>query len=161
MDTGVIISSVLTVIIAVVGLLQGYHLRYLTRSEARALEREQEKEKLRKAELEAALNTGKGWVCRLEGDVNTLEDKFASLEASYTKLEKDVRVVQSQIMTESKVDSKLQPIYKKIEDSVAHTSSELREMKAQNKHLETMLMQVSGQLNRVVGFLEAKKEGDK
>ena len=159
MELGTVISICLSVVVCVVGVLQGYHLHYLKQAEARRIERDNEKEKIRKSELEAALNAGKGWVGRLENDVNHLEEKLANLDINYSRLEKDVRVVQSQLMTESKVDSKLQPIYKKIDQSVIQTSAELREMKGQNKHLESMLLQVSGQLNRVVGFLEAKKDG--
>ena len=159
MELGTVVSIVLSAVVCAVGVLQGYHLHYLKQAAARRIERDNEKEKMRKSELEVALNTGKGWVGRLENDVTHLEERLSNLDANSTKLEKELRVVQSQLMTESKVDSKLQPIHKKIDQSVLQTSAELREMKDQNKHLESMLLQVSGQLNRVVGFLEAKKDG--
>lgn len=173
MDTNQIIQMLLGCI--TVGLTL-----YIFLKNREAKTRDDDKREL-KDYTDSKASTGKIWVDELKGHVERSEkyntQQFEVVDERLLRLEKGYNTLNSQLMTEHKVDSKLEPIKDDIEETKKelirvndNLSAQMKELRTENKEANTLqemhtqqlfskVANIDSGVARLEGYLRAKSEG--
>lgn len=137
--------------------------------------REDDKEEM-KNYADKGLATGKSWIDQMSLQLEHIDkytsDRLTSQDDRITVLEKTTRTLNSQLMTENKVDSKLKPLKEdveetkrelgKVEEKLSNSIKDLRdEFRSHASLAEMNTQQLLSGVSEIKGYLKAKSEAGK